>query len=316
MLVVNGSQQALDLIGRAFLRPGDTVLVEDPTYTGALEMFEALSARPVGVSTDEGGIRLEDTERLFARERPKFIYVMPTFQNPTGVSLASGRREALVRLAARYEIPVIEDDFDGELHYDGEAPPPLKSGPDSQGVIYIGTPSKMLFPGLRIGWILAEEPVIERLGRIKQVADLSGSQLLPAAFARFAITGGLERHKEKVRAAYRARRDALLGALERHMPRGCTWSRPAGGMTLLVTLPAPVDFDALLENTAREGVLFTPGPWFYVSGGDRELRLCFGSVAEEAVEPGVIVLAREVRRALERGGRPLPARRKPSLPSV
>ncbi|NNF06969.1 MAG: PLP-dependent aminotransferase family protein [Candidatus Eisenbacteria bacterium] len=315
VLVVNGSQQALDLIGRAFLRPGDTVVVENPSYSGALELFRSFGARIIGVDMDEFGLRIDEAEKILARERPKFIYTMPTFQNPTGRNLASARREQLVRLAARYEVPVIEDDFDGELFYDNPPPPTLKSLPGNQGVIYIGTPSKMLFPGLRIGWIVAEDAVVEHLGRVKQIADLSSSQLLQAAFARFAQSGALSKHKDRVRRAYKERRDQLLQSLEKRMPEGCSWSRPGGGMSLLVSLPSHLRADRVLEITADQGVLFSPGSWFFVNRGHHHLRLCFGSVPVEQIDTGVKVLADAVKREL-RDRRAVALGKPSSLPQV
>jgi GntR family transcriptional regulator/MocR family aminotransferase len=316
LLVVNGSQQALDLLGRAFLRPGDTVLVEEPSYYGALEIFRGYGARLVGVPVDSEGIVVEGMEAALARERPKMIYVMPTFQNPTGSCLPSSRREALVRLAARYEIPLVEDDFDGELYYDGPPPPALKTHPGSEAVIYIGTPSKMLFPGLRIGWMAAAEPVIRHLSSIKQVSDLSGSQLLQAALARFAETGGLNKHTTLVRKAYGERVSRLLKAMERHMPKSVTWTRPRGGLSLLVTLPSEVDSSDLLEESVKRGVLFAPGRLFFINDGANHLRLTFGNVRTQDVEEGVKRLARVLRRALGRASVPSRPATGVSLPPV
>jgi len=316
VLVVNGSQQAMDLLARTFLRPGDTVAVEDPSYFGALELFRSAGARMVAIPMDESGMRLEEAESVLARERPKFVYIMPTYQNPTGRCLSTDRREGFIRLAARYEVPVIEDDFDAELAYDREPPPPLKSLPGSQGVIYIGTPSKTLFPGLRIGWIVADPAVTARVGRIKQIADLSGSQLLQAAFTRFAKTGAYDEHKDRVRKTYRRRRDAVLAALQDAMPRGVSWTRPGGGMSLLVTLPDGMDSEAILAETAAEGVLFSPGSWFHVNDGARSLRLCFGSVTEADADRGARILARTVARHLDAGRKNRPPSRVSRLPAV
>ena len=300
LLVVNGSQQALDLIARAFLRPGDTVLVEEPSYYGALELFRGYGARLVGVPVDSEGLRVDALEMILARERPKLLYVMPTFQNPTGSCLSAERRPALVRLSARYEVPLVEDDFDGELYFGAPPPAPLKSLSDAQGVLYIGTPSKMLFPGLRIGWIAAAEPVIRRLSRIRRMADLSGSSLLQAALARFAESGALTRHTELVRDAYGRRVLRLLEALERHMPPGVSWTRPQGGLSLLLSLPEGLDAAALLPEAARAGVLYSPGRLFFVNDGARHLRLSFGNVATDKVEEGAKRLGGVLRREIAR----------------
>jgi DNA-binding transcriptional MocR family regulator len=255
-------------------------------------------------------------ESVLARERPKMIYVMPTFQNPTGSCLSPARREALVKLASRFEIPLVEDDFDGELYYDGPPPPALKTHPESDAVIYIGTPSKMLFPGLRIGWVAGPEPVIRHLSSIKQMADLSGSQLLQAALARFAQSGGLKKHMTRVREAYGERVTRLLSALEKHMPKGVTWTRPRGGLSLLITLPAGVDTGELLEEAVDKGVLFTPGRLFFVNGGANHLRLTFGNIPTQDVEEGVKRLARVLRRALGRPAARTRAASGVSLPPV
>lgn len=302
LLAVNGSQQALDLLGRAFLRPGDTVLVEEPSYYGALDIWRSYGARLVGAPVDAHGVVVEGMEALIARERPKLIYVMPTFQNPTGATLSTDRREALVRLAARYEVPLVEDDFDGELYYGDPPPPALKTLPDSEPVIYVGTPSKMLFPGLRIGWVAASEPVVRHLSRLKQVSDLSGSQLLQAALARFAASGALREHSDRVREAYGERVHRLLRALERHLPRGVTFTRPRGGLSLLVSLPEGVDTSQLLEEAVDKGVIFTPGRLFFLNDGGSHLRLTFGNVRTEDVEEGVRRLAKVIRRAIGRKG--------------
>jgi 2-aminoadipate transaminase len=316
VLVVNGSQQALDLIARTFLRPGDTVLVEEPSYFGALDLFRGYGARLVGVPVDTDGLRVDALETILARERPKLVYVMPTFQNPTGGCMSATRRQAMVRLSARYEVPVVEDDFDGELYYGEPPPPPLKSLPESQGVLYIGTPSKMLFPGLRIGWIVAAEPVVRRISRIRRMADLSGSSLLQAALARFAGTGALNRHTQLVRDAYGARVRKLLDALDRHMPQGVSWTRPQGGLSLLMTLPEETDSGALLPEAARAGVLYSPGRLYFVNGGARHLRLSFGNVPTDQVEEGARRLGAVLRRELARETTPPRRARGMAMPPV
>lgn len=316
VLIANGSAQALDLIARAFLRPGDTVAVEEPSYSGALELFRACGARLVGIPVDEEGVRPPETEAVLSRERPKLFYLMPTFHNPTGRSLGADRRARIVEIARRAAVPLVEDDFDAELFYDAPPPAPLKSLPGSDGVIYIGTPSKMLFPGLRIGWVAAAPAVIERLGRIKQIADLSSSQLLQAALVRFARDGELDRHTEMVRRVYAERRNALLAALARWMPKGTAWTRPQGGMSLLVTLPEPAESLRVLREAAAESVLFSPGGWFFLENGSRHLRLCFGTTPVDRIEAGIERLARAVRRVLAEGGERERRRPEPVLPPV
>jgi len=211
---------------------------------------------------------------------------------------------------------VVEDDFDGELYFEGRPPAPLKSRPGSEGVIYIGTPSKMLFPGLRLGWIAAAEPVVRRLARIRQIADLSGSPLLQAALARFAESGELDRHMPRVREAYGRRLERLNEALVRHMPEGVTWTRPRGGLSLLLTLPEGLDSGRLLAEAARAGVLYSPGRMFFLGDGAQHLRLSFGNVATGRVEEGVKRLAGVLRGALGRKTASSPRVRGVSLPPV
>jgi 2-aminoadipate transaminase len=265
---------------------------------------------------DAEGVRVDEMESVLARERPKLVYLMPTFQNPTGGCLSPARRHEVVRLSARYEVPVIEDDFDGELYFDEAPPHPVKSIPGSEGVLYIGTPSKMLFPGLRVGWIAAEAPVVRRLSRVRRVADLSGSPLLQAALARFAATGALSRHMKLVRKAYGERMQVLLDALGRDMPPGVTWTTPRGGLSILLSLPEGQDSGELLREAVEGGVLYTPGQMFYLNDGARHLRLSFGSVPTDQVGEGAKRLARVVRRALGRGPGRSRTRNGLSLPTV
>jgi DNA-binding transcriptional MocR family regulator len=295
ILVVNGSQQGIDLVARLLVRPGDTVLVEDPTYHGALNVLRALGARVVGIPVDEEGLSVAALERALERERPKLLYTMPTFQNPTGVRLSLARRTRLVALAARHELPVLEDDFKGDLGYEGEELPPLRALPEGRDVIYAGTFSKMLFPGVRLGWLVAPAPLVARLALAKATVDLSSSLIFQAAMIRFARGTRLERHAERVRGEYRKRRDALLEALEEEMPRGTTWTRPAGGFSLAARVA--LDTSELLPRAAERGVVFTPGKVFSVSGDPCSMRLSFGGLRVEQIREGVKRLAAAVKGA-------------------
>lgn len=298
ILVVNGSQQGIDLVGRLLVGPGDTVIVEDPTYHGALNVFRALGARIVGVPVDHEGLDVSALERLLDSEalrgsRPKLLYTMPTFQNPTGVRLSLSRRRKLVALAAKHELPIFEDDFKGDLGYEGEELPPLRALPEGRDVIYAGTFSKMLFPGVRLGWLVAPPVLVGRLSAAKSNVDLSSSQIFQAAMLRFAKGTRLERHAERVRNEYRRRRDALLAALEEEMPRGTTWTRPAGGFSMAVRVS--MDTAELLPRAAERGVVFTPGRVFSVSGDGHSLRLSFGGVRQDQIKEGVKRLASAVK---------------------
>jgi len=307
ILVVNGSQQGIDLISRAFVEPGDAIVVEDPSYYGALNLFKALRPRLLPVPVDEEGLDVDALEALLQKERPKLLYTMPTFQNPTGVSMSLPRRRRLLEIANRHHLPVLEDDFDGDLLYDGDNVPPLRGLPEGRDVLYTSTFSKVLFPGIRLGWVVAPPAVIERLAAAKQAADLSTSLLFQAAMVRFAQGRALTRHAERVRAEYRKRRDILLAALRKEMPEGVTWTRPAGGFSLVVKLPAPLDSAALLPRAAAKGILYTAGRLFTLTGDDRMLRLSYGNVDGAVIPEAVKRLAAAVRedmgRAQKSGGR-------------
>jgi DNA-binding transcriptional MocR family regulator len=299
VLVVNGSQQGIDLVARTFVAPGDTIAVEDPSYHGALNLFRALRARLLPVPVDDEGLDVGAFERLLERERPKLLYTMPTFQNPTGVSLSLPRRRRLLAVAARHNVPILEDDFDGDLIYEGEHLPPLKGLPEGRDVLYTGTFSKMLFPGARLGWIVAPPVALERLAAAKRTADVSTSLLLQAAMVQLARGRTLARHAERVRGEYRRRRDALLLALEKEMPQGVTWTRPAGGFSLVVRLPPQVDALSLLPAAAARGVLYTAGRVFSLSGDTRMLRLSFGNLRSDAIAEGVRRLAAALKDELK-----------------
>lgn len=308
ILIVNGSQQGLDLVTRTFLAPDDAIVVEDPSYHGAINLFRSVRARIVPVPVDDQGMDVSRLEKILERERPRLLYTMPTFQNPTGISMSLERRRRLVRLGAEHRIPILEDDFDGDLIYDGDNLPPLRGLPEGRQVIYTGTFSKVLFPGIRLGWVVAPQPVIERLAAAKQAADLSTSLLFQAAMVHFAHGNFLERHGKTVRAEYRRRRDTLLAALQKAMPEEVTWTRPAGGFSLILRLPAGVDAAELLPNAAARGVLYTAGHVFSLSGDRTILRLSFGNVKPEVIPEGVRRLAAALKEEISRVRRGTPRR--------
>jgi 2-aminoadipate transaminase len=304
ILIVNGSQQGLDLVARTLLDPGDRVVVEGPSYPGALQVFRAHQAEVLTVSIGDDGIRRDLVEGLLHRLTPKCIYVMPTFQNPTGVTVSLDGRRELLALAAKAQVPIIEDDFHNEWRYDGAPVIPLR-GLDRKGlVIAVGTFSKMLFPGLRVGWIVAPPEVMERLIVAKRVSDFHTSALIQAAIYHFCRRRLLDRHMERMRLEYRRRRDTLLEALGRHCPTSVNWTHPQGGFSLLLTLPQGIDTQSLLPEAASAGVLYTPGTLFYADGGGRnQLRLSFSEVPAERIEAGVQRLSSVIEGALQRGRR-------------
>ncbi|MBI4639499.1 MAG: PLP-dependent aminotransferase family protein [Candidatus Tectomicrobia bacterium] len=317
ILIVNGSQQGLDLVARTLLDPGDQVVVEGPSYPGALQIFRSYQAEMLTIPIGEDGLRRDLLEGLLQRHAPKFIYVIPTFQNPTGVTISLEGRKGLLDIAAKFQVPIVEDDFHNELRYEGSPVIPIR-GLDRKGrVIAIGTFSKILFPGLRVGWVVAPPEVMERLIIAKRVSDLHTSALIQAAIYHFCRRRLLDRHMMRVRVEYRRRRDTLLAALQRYCPPEVTWTQPQGGFSLLLTLPRGLDSQSLLAVAAHEGVLYTPGSLFYADGkGRNQLRLSFSDVSPARIEEGVQRLAKVIEAALRNVHRQGPSRRGESPPLV
>ncbi len=298
VLVVDGAQQGVDLVCRTFLDPGDVVITEGPTFMVALQAFRAARATVVPVPLDADGMRVELIEDLVIRYRPKLIYVVPTFQNPSGTTLTVERRRVLLDIAARYQIPVIEDDPYREIFYDGSPPPPLAALDDHGVTVYIGTFSKVMYPGIGLGWVIAPRPVIESLTLAKWVSDLYTNSLMQWAMAEFLGTHSLRGHLDRIRGEYRRRRDAMLDALVRYAVP-VQVNKPRGGFYLWGRLAGRAPARVLLMEALREGVAFVTGEAFYLSGGDQELRLCFSTVAPDMIEQGVKRLAAAARHLQE-----------------
>jgi GntR family transcriptional regulator/MocR family aminotransferase len=316
ILIVNGSQQGFDLIARTLLDPGDPVAIEQPTYPRALQVFRAFGAQLGAVPWREDGPDVGVFERLLERHAPKFFYCQPTCHNPTGLALSADTGHRLLAAAARHQVPIVEDGFDPSLHYGARPPGPLKARDRDGLVVYIGTFSKILFPGLRLGWLLAAPPVIARLAAAKQLADLHTSALLQAAVHRFCERRLLDRHAVRVAREYGRRRALLLGALGRRMPEGVTWTEPQGGFSLLVTLPGSLDAATLLPRALERGVAFTPGAAFYLDGiGGPTLRLSFSAVPAECIDEGVRRLGEVIKSSLRRPG-PRPSLERAAVPLV
>ncbi|HID87380.1 MAG TPA: PLP-dependent aminotransferase family protein [Anaerolineae bacterium] len=316
ILITHGSQQGLDLIGKTFLDPGDLVLLEAPSYLGAIQAWRAYQARFATVPLDEDGMRVDLLEETLTKMRPKLLYLLPNFHNPAGVTLSQERREALVALADGLGLPIIEDDPYGELRYEGEHIPPIivldarrlralgrtDDGGDIKGdVIYISTFSKTLAPGLRLGWVVAPVEVVGRLVQAKQGTDLHTNTFSQMVAYELCKNGFLEGHVRRLRAAYRERRDTMLAAMERHFPEGVTWTRPQGGLFLWATLPEGMDAEELLmEAVEEEKVAFVPGSVFFADGGGRNtMRLNFSNARPEMIEEGIRRLGRAIAKRLE-----------------
>lgn len=300
ILITGGSQQGLDLLSRVLIDPGDTVLVELPSYTGALACFRNSQAEMVGVRQDGDGVvtgDLEDSVRTLKRDgkKIKLLYLIPNFQNPSGATLSPERRSKVLDIAREHGFLVVEDDPYGELYFQGVDPRDLralKSLPDSEHVVYLGSFSKVVSPGLRTGFMAAPEKVARMAELAKQAADLCGSSLDQALVYEYCKRGLFSRHLCEVRAFYQRKSSAMTEAMDRHM-RGCaTWARPKGGMFVWVTLPAGADAEALSMEAIREvKVGFIHGSPFFVDGsGANTLRLTFAKESEEKIEEGVRLL--------------------------
>jgi 2-aminoadipate transaminase len=308
ILITSGSQQALDLIGKVFINPGDRLLVEKPTYVGALQAWNAYQAEYITIALDDEGLLTDDLEATL-RAGPKFIYVLPNFHNPAGVTLAQERRQRLVELADRYGVPLIEDDPYGQLRYEGEHLPPLavldgqlpgREGLSYSGnVLYLSTFSKTLAPGLRLGWVVAPIEVIQRLVQAKQGADLHTSTFAQMLAFEVSREGFLDRHVRFIRTVYRERRDAMLAALRRYVPAAVRWTTPQGGLFLWVTLPEPMDAAEILPAAIAENVAFVPGTAFFADGSGRNtFRLNFSNASPERIQEGIRRLGSVLERAL------------------
>ena len=297
VLVTAGSQQALALAAMLLARPGDIVLVEGPTYSGALELFRTQGLQVVAIPTDAEGMRTGELEPLLVRHHPRLIYTVPTFHNPTGTCLPAARRRELLSLADRHNVPVLEDDYVGDLRYDGRAQAPLKAWDRGGRVLYAGTFSKMLAPGLRVGFLLADGPVHAALIERKRLLDLASSNVLQRAVEAYVTVGRYQAHLRRTVRLYRRRRDAMLQALGRHLP-SLELTPPRGGLFLWARLPGGLSSRRLLLAAREAGVDFAPGWRFFPDPreGDGFLRLNFAAHEPEIVEEGVRRLARALRR--------------------
>lgn len=288
VLITNGCQQSLDLIRQILVGPGEEVVLENPTYPGALSVFCGGSARYFSVPVGPNGIDLNVLEDVLSQRRAKLIYVVPTFQNPTGLTMDPGSRRRLIGIAERYRVPIIEDDIYRELRYDGADVPPLKALDVHGLVIYISSFSKVGFPGLRVGWIAAPRIVIDHLNRAKQRSDLHASLLAQAAIHEFAKRGLLAKHIKRVKKAYAQRRDAMLESLDRYFPEEASWSRPQGGMSVWVSLPDSLNSNQLLLQAIENGVAFVSGDHFYANSAQQKMiRLSFTMAGPQAIEEAV-----------------------------
>ncbi|MEJ2148098.1 MAG: PLP-dependent aminotransferase family protein [Chloroflexota bacterium] len=312
VLITSGSQQALDLIGKVLIDPGDQILVEKPTYLGALQAWNLYQARYLTVPNDDDGMRSDSLARILQENKVKFIYALPNFQNPSGTTMSRQRRVELVQLAEEHGVPIIEDDPYGQLRFEGEHEPPLialdaESRPGAAqallaegNVIYLSTFSKIMAPGFRAAWVVGPKAVIGQLVQAKQGADLHTSTINQMVIYEAARDGFLEQHIETIKRVYRERRDLMLGLMEELFPPGVTWTHPKGGLFLWVRLPEGMDSTELLKRAVEAKVAFVPGgPFHPGGGGENTLRMNFSNATAEQMEAGMKRLADVIRAEME-----------------
>jgi 2-aminoadipate transaminase len=298
IMLTNGSQQALDLIGRIFIDEGDVIVTGAPTYLGALQAFKVYAPRVVGVPVDDSGMVVDELEKVLAKEKPKFIYVLPNFHNPMGVTLTLERRTQLVKAAAKYGIPIIEDDPYGELRFEGEDITPIIVL-HKENVLYLSTFSKTLAPGIRLGWVVAPEQIIRKLVQAKQATDLHTSTFIQMIASDIMSRGILKAHSKVIRAAYGERRNIMIASMEEHFPAGVTWTKPVGGLFLWVRTPEHVNTMDLLETAVEDKVAYVPGSVFYPDGsGLNTMRLNFSNATPDKIREGIKRLGRVLEKAI------------------
>ncbi|MBJ6760572.1 PLP-dependent aminotransferase family protein [Myxococcaceae bacterium JPH2] len=288
VLMTSGSQQGIDLVAKVLLDPGDVVMVENPSYLAALQTFGGYEVEFATVNSDEHGMRTDDLERMVRERRPKLVYLIPNFQNPSGTTLSLERRKALVRLAQEHRFTILEDDPYGELRFRGEHLPSLFSLDDQGVVVSLGTFSKTLAPGLRLGWVTGPRDILKGLTIAKQATDLHTATLAQRATARLLARFDYAGHLSALRPVYGERATAMMTALERHMPAGTRWTRPEGGMFLWVELPRGLDAAALLPKALDQKVAFVPGaPFFATQPRTEFMRLNYSNRSPEFIAEGM-----------------------------
>lgn len=306
VLITNGSQQALDLIGRVFINPGDLVATESPTYVSALQAWRVYGARFISAPSDEHGLVVEKVEEIL-KQRPRFLYVLPNFQNPSGTTLTLERRKQLVELAQRYQIPILEDDPYYPLRYEGESLPRIitlesAAQPESDdvyngNVIYTSTFSKLLSPGIRLGWVIGPAPVIRKLSVAKQSVDLNTSVFVQMVANEIGRSGFLDEHIQIIRACYMERRDMMLETMAEMFPSDAVWTRPEGGMFLWCRIREDIDASEVFKTAIQQNVAFVPGePFFPNGGGKNTMRLNFSFCTPETIREGITRLGRVLKQ--------------------
>ncbi|MCC6791475.1 MAG: PLP-dependent aminotransferase family protein [Thermomicrobiales bacterium] len=307
ILITAGTQQAISMVTATLVQPGDRVVVELPTWPGALDAFTARGAEIVGVRMDAEGMSATHLRQILEREQPRLIYTVPTFQNPTGIVMSAARRRQIVDLAERYGVPIFEDDHVREVRFGSPIPPPLAAFDRNGNVIHASSFTKSLIPALRLGYVVARGPLREWLMSLKRTSDLFSSTLMQRALSRYLEQGSVQRHWLRISRTYRRRHTAMLDALARHFPAEATWSGVAGGLVLWVGMPPGVSVAELFDAAIREGVSFVAGAAFFPEPNDQPfLRLNFAAIDEARIEHGIAILGNVLTRHL--GAQPHHAR--------
>jgi 2-aminoadipate transaminase len=288
VIITQGSQQALDLLSKVFIDKGSPVFTENPTYLGALQSFQLFQAKVTAIASDSGGIDLASLRKHLARQKPRFVYVMPNFQNPTGLSYPLERRKELAKLVRDHDVVLVEDDPYGALRFEGEGLPSLFELAEGRNVVYLSSFSKTIAPGFRVAYAAGDAELLKKLVIAKQGTDLQTNTFGQYIVNEYLESGLYQNHIDLVIKTYRGRRDAMLRALERHLPGSASWTKPGGGMFFWVRLPDDADTGALLKECITRNVAFVPGTEFFPDGsGKNTLRLNFTNAAEPDIEEGM-----------------------------
>ncbi|MFR8512213.1 PLP-dependent aminotransferase family protein [Megasphaera sp.] len=301
IVITSGSQQGLSLLAQIFLNPGDVVLVESPTYLGAINAFKLCGPEFVEVPTDDKGIIPEELEKILAKygDRVRMMYVIPEFQNPTGITWPMERRKAFMDIINRYDFPVLEDDPYGELRFDGDKVPSLKSMDTKGNIIFLGSFSKILMPGLRIAWMVADPTIIDKVVKLKQAVDLQSSSFGQRQTSFFIDMYDLDAHVAKIKELYKKRRNLMCDSMKEYFPEGITFTYPEGGLFTWVTLPEGMDAKELMPKVLAKNVAYVPGGPFYPHGGNaNHFRLNYSNMPEERIVEGIKRLAEVLKEEL------------------
>ncbi len=300
ILITTGSQQGLDFAGKVFLNPGDYVVCESPSYLGAINAFKAYQCQFIEVETDEDGMLIEDLEKkLAAHDNVKMIYVIPDFQNPTGRTWSLDRRKRLLEIAGKYDLPVVEDNPYGELRFEGEMLPSIKSLDTDGRVIFLGTFSKTFCPGLRVGWVCAQEDILNKFITVKQGADLQSNSMTQRELDMFMELYDLDAHVEKIKEVYRKRRTLMMETMSKYFPNEVTYTYPNGGLFTWAVLPPELNARDLMLKAIEKNVAFVPGGSFFPNGGrENAMRLNYSNMPEDLIVEGIKRLGEVLHEAV------------------